>query len=63
LQRQFNDIAWGGEGKDARYLTKLRRLFAKMQEEDPKLLLYMAQNARNEVSSNGGKQLIPPDGV
>jgi hypothetical protein len=36
-------MAWGSEGKDSRYLSKLRRLFAQMQEEDRKLLLYMAQ--------------------
>ena len=36
-------IAWGSSGKDARYLGKLRRLLAKTEEEDRKLLLYMAQ--------------------
>jgi len=49
---------------DARYLSKFRRLFAKTYEGNRKLLMYLApENARNEVSSNGGKQLIPPDGV
>ena len=38
-----DDIAWGSSGKDARYLGKLRRLLAKTEEEDRKLLLYMAQ--------------------
>ena len=36
-------IAWGSSGKDARYLGKLRRLLAKTEDEDRKLLLYMAQ--------------------
>jgi hypothetical protein len=26
-------------------------------------LVHGSENGRNEVSSNGGKQLIPPDGV
>jgi len=37
------DIAWGSTGKGARYLSKLRRLLAKTEEGDRKLLLYMAQ--------------------
>jgi len=37
------DIAWGTSGKDARFLTKLRRLLAKTAEQDRKLLLSMAQ--------------------
>jgi len=36
-------IAWGSTGKDARYLSKLRRLLAKTAEGDRKLLLYVAQ--------------------
>jgi transcriptional regulator with XRE-family HTH domain len=37
------DIAWGTTGKDARFLTKLRRLLARAAEQDRKLLLSMAQ--------------------
>ncbi len=37
------DIAWGAVGKDARFLTNLRRLLAKTAERDRKLLLAMAQ--------------------
>jgi transcriptional regulator with XRE-family HTH domain len=37
------DIAWGTTGKDARFLTKLRRLLAETAERDRKLLLAMAQ--------------------
>jgi transcriptional regulator with XRE-family HTH domain len=42
-RKSSDDIAWGSSGKDARYLGKLRRLLAKTEHEDRKLLLYMAQ--------------------
>ncbi len=42
-RKSSDDIAWGSTGKDARYLNKLRRLLGKTEEEDRKLLLYMAQ--------------------
>jgi transcriptional regulator with XRE-family HTH domain len=42
-RKSSEDIAWGSAGKDARYLGKLRRLLAKTEDEDRKLLLYMAQ--------------------
>ena len=35
--------AWGSSGRDARFLSKLRRLLGKSSEEDRKLLLHMAQ--------------------
>jgi transcriptional regulator with XRE-family HTH domain len=41
--KSSDDIAWGSSGKDARYLGRLRRLLAKTEDEDRKLLLYMAQ--------------------
>lgn len=34
---------WGSVGREARYFMKLRRLLARMQPEDRKLLLYMTQ--------------------
>ena len=37
------DNAWGSAGKEARYLSKLRRLLAKTEESDRKLLLHMVQ--------------------
>jgi transcriptional regulator with XRE-family HTH domain len=44
LKRKSSDeIAWGSSGKDARFLSKLRRLLSKTGEEDRKLLLHMAQ--------------------
>lgn len=42
-RKSSDDIAWGSSGKDARYLGKLRRLLAKTEDEDRKLLLHMAQ--------------------
>ncbi len=42
-RRSSDEIAWGSSGKDARYLSKLRRLLAKSAEEDRKLLLNLAQ--------------------
>src|SRR5256885_257672 len=42
-RKSSEDIVWGAAGKDARYLNKLRRLLAKSEEEDRKLLLCMAQ--------------------
>ncbi len=38
-----SEDAWGSSGKDARYLSKLRRLLGKSDENDRKLLLHMAQ--------------------
>ena len=35
--------AWGSSGRDARYLSKLRRLLGKSDEQDRKLILHMAQ--------------------
>src|SRR5246127_239226 len=42
-RKSSDDIAWGSAGKDARYLSKLRRLLAKTEEGNRKLILYMAQ--------------------
>jgi transcriptional regulator with XRE-family HTH domain len=42
-RKSSDDIAWGSSGKDARFLSKLRRLLGKAEEADRKLLLYLAQ--------------------
>ncbi len=42
-RKSSDDIAWGSSGKDGRFLNKLRRLQAKTEEADRKLLLHMAQ--------------------
>ena len=46
-RKSSDDIAWGSAGKDARYLNKLRRLLSKTEEEDRKLILYVAQKMAN----------------
>jgi transcriptional regulator with XRE-family HTH domain len=44
LKRKSSDeIAWGNSGKDARYLSKLRRLLGKANEQDRKLILLITQ--------------------
>ncbi len=42
-RRTADDIAWGSVGKDARFLTKLRRLLGKIEESDRKLIFFLAQ--------------------
>ena len=42
-RRSADDIAWGSSGKEARLLTKFRRLMGRIEEGDRRLLLYMAQ--------------------
>jgi transcriptional regulator with XRE-family HTH domain len=37
------DIAWGVAGKDAQLLSKLRRLLSRVDEDDRRLILSMAQ--------------------
>ncbi len=38
-----DENAWGSTGKDARFLNKLRRLLAKSDDGDRKLVMHMAQ--------------------
>ena len=42
-RKSSDDIAWGSTGKDARFLGKLRRLLGKVNEQDRKIILLMAQ--------------------
>ena len=41
--KSSEENAWGSSGKDARYLSKLRRLLGRTEEDNRKLILYMAQ--------------------
>ncbi len=44
LRRKSSDeFAWGSSGKDARYLGKLRRALGKVDEENRKLVMHMAE--------------------
>jgi transcriptional regulator with XRE-family HTH domain len=42
-RKTSDEIAWGSSGKEARFLTKFRRLLGRVDEGDRRLLLYMAQ--------------------
>ena len=42
-RKSSGENVWGSSGKDARLLSKLRRVLSKTNEEDRKLVLYMAQ--------------------
>ena len=42
-RKSSGEIAWGSEGKDAKFLNKLRRLLGKANENDRKLILYTLQ--------------------
>ena len=53
-RKSSDDIAWGSTGKDVRYLGKLRRLLAKTEEGNRKLLLYMAQKMAGTRSRRAG---------
>ena len=54
-RKSSDDIAWGSAGKDARYLSKLRRLLAKTEEGNRKLILYMAQKMSGTKSRRATK--------
>ncbi len=42
-QKPAHEDTWGSSGKDARFLSQLRRLLGKASEQDRKLILQMAQ--------------------
>jgi transcriptional regulator with XRE-family HTH domain len=44
LKRPDND-EWGSKGREADYFSKLRRIMAKLNERDRKLILFFAQKA------------------
>jgi transcriptional regulator with XRE-family HTH domain len=53
-RKSSDDIAWGSTGKEARFLNKLRRLLAKTEEGNRKLILYMAQKMAGSKSRRPG---------
>lgn len=53
-RKSSEDIAWGSAGKDGRFLNKLRRLLAKTEGADRKLLLHMAQKMAGTKSRRVG---------
>ena len=46
-RKTSDEIAWGSSGKQARFLTKFRRVLTRVDEGDRRLLLYMAQKMAN----------------
>ena len=46
-RKSSDDIAWGNNGKESRYLHKLRRLLSKADEGDQELFFHMAQKMAN----------------
>jgi len=46
-RRTADEIAWGSSGKEARFLSRFRRLLGHIDEEDRRLLLFMAQKMAN----------------
>ena len=46
--KSTGDDEFGNKGKEAAYLSKLRRLLGKMKPDDQKFLLHMAQKAARD---------------
>jgi transcriptional regulator with XRE-family HTH domain len=42
-RRSSDEIVWGSTGKEARFLSKFRRLMGRIEDPDRRLLLFMAQ--------------------
>ena len=52
-RKSAKDVAWGSSGKEARLLEKFRRLLSRADEDDRKLLFFMAQKmARGKAGAN-----------
>src|SRR5437016_10924525 len=45
-RKTADEIAWGSSGKEARYLSKLRRVLGRASEQDRKLIMQLAQKMR-----------------
>ena len=62
-RKTADEIAWGSTGKDARYLTRFRRLLAKTTDRDRKLLLSLAQKiAAHKPLRSRSLAHRPPEG-
>jgi transcriptional regulator with XRE-family HTH domain len=49
-RRAAANLAWGGSGKDGRYLMKFRQQLSKMDDADRRLLLFMAQKMSRHLA-------------
>jgi len=54
-RKTADEIAWGTFGKDARFLSNFRRLLARIEEKDRKLLMSFAQKL---TSRGDGRKLL-----
>lgn len=43
LKQSSDEEAWGSSGRDARFLSQLRRLLGKANEQDRRLIMHMTQ--------------------
>ena len=55
-RRSSDDIAWGSSGKDARILALFRRQLGRMDEQDRRLLLALAQKIAQTRSGRAAVQ-------
>ena len=52
-RKTAGDLVWGSSGKEARLLEKFRRLLSRTNEDDRKLLFFMAQKmARGKAAAS-----------
>ncbi len=49
-RKTADDIAWGSSGKDARFLSNLRKFLGRAEERDRKLLMSLAQSWRRSAT-------------
>ena len=54
-RKSADELSWGSSGKDARYLSQLRRLLSRIEEKDRKLLMLFAEKAASK--RNGRKSI------
>jgi transcriptional regulator with XRE-family HTH domain len=52
LKAENSDL-WGSEGKDAHYLSQLRRMLSRTRERDRQLLLLMARKLARGANAKG----------
>ena len=55
-QRSADETAWGASGKHARYLTKVRRLLGRMDEDYRRLVLHLAQKMAQPASRRSARR-------
>jgi transcriptional regulator with XRE-family HTH domain len=55
LKDPMDTDSWGSTGDEAEYLSKLCKLLAKMEQDDQKLLLHVAQKVAKRVVSRPRK--------